>query len=554
MKRLARSRFGEIPLLQIFMDRLRFKEVLSKYLTPHKNELIPAVETLLLMVCNIACGRQPLYELLDWANQLDHRAFGKSNPNSDQDCFNDDRCGRALDKLFHIDRASLITDITMNVIKATDIDVNQLHNDSTSIKTTGSMPKTSATGLTFKYGHSKDHRPDLKQIIYNLTITADGAIPLHYKTYPGNRTDDTLHIEIWDTLTKLTGKSDFLYVADCKVCTQKQLEYITTHNGKVITVMPKTWKEYSQFMQAQKTAPQKKQRILRRKKFNSDEYESFYKADGDYSTENGFQIFWIYTSKKRANDFASRKKRLSKSEQALTELLTKLNTRNLKTQEQIQHRVNDILKVNSTGHFFNVEIGESTEIYQKQKKRGRPTSDTQYETVKKTIYILSWSHNKAALKQEANTDGYFPILCTDSNIKAKQALEAYKYQPRLERRFYQLKSVLNGAPTLCKNIERVESMMLLFYLALIMQSAIERQARKKMGSRNIESLAIYPEERPSSHPTTDKIFDRFHDLSSYQIHKDIEVVEEHFDELTSVHKEILELLNMTEQGYWNQAA
>ena len=28
-------------------------------------------------------------------------------------------------------------------------------------------------------GYNKDHRPDLKQLLYNRTVTADGAVPVH---------------------------------------------------------------------------------------------------------------------------------------------------------------------------------------------------------------------------------------------------------------------------------------------------------------------------------------------------------------------------------------
>ncbi len=120
----------------------------------------------------------------------------------------------------------MATDIALNVVQELQLDLSQLHNDSTTVKTCGKMPGKSRTGLFFTHGHSKDHRPDLKQIVYNLTISADGAVPVHFKSYPGNQTDDTTHIETWNTLRRIVGKPDFLYVADCKVCTDKQLTHI----------------------------------------------------------------------------------------------------------------------------------------------------------------------------------------------------------------------------------------------------------------------------------------------------------------------------------------
>ncbi|CAB1063938.1 hypothetical protein D1BOALGB6SA_8723 [Olavius sp. associated proteobacterium Delta 1] len=47
------------------------------------------------------------------------------------------------------------------------------------------------------------------------------------------------------------------------------------------------------------------------------------------------------------------------------------------------------------------------------------------------------------------------LICTDKALTAKQVLKAYKYQPRLEKRFSQFKTVHNAAPLLFKKIERI---------------------------------------------------------------------------------------------------
>lgn len=549
-KQLIRKHLGEMPLLQTMIQNLGFREVLHSYVKAHGNETIPAVDTLLLMVCNITCGRQPLYELPEWIDRLEQRSLGKVD--SGGYLFNDDRFGRALDKLFEADRASLVIELVLRVIEATGVDLSQLHNDSTTVKTTGQMSQKSTTGLQFKHGHSKDHRPDLKQIVYNLTISADGAVPLHYKAYPGNRTDDTLHIEIWNTLCQITGRDDFLYVADSKVCTHKQLAHIVRHGGRVVTLMPQTWKDADLFKQAQRQSPRKKERILRRLLPNSEqEYETFYRLAGsDHTAQGHYPLHWIYSTEKKKRDQKTREKQLRKAEADLSGLTIKLNVRQLKTRSQIQNRVEKLLHSHTVESFYHIDIGEVEEESRKQIGRGRPTNKTRYETIINTIYTLTWRRNNAALKREKHLDGLFPILCTDQTLTAKAALEAYKYQPRLEKRFYQLKTVHLAAPTLFKKIERVEAMMLLFFLALILQAVIEREVRKQMNASKIKALSIYPEHRLAYHPTTAKIFDRFHDISTYQIKTKDRVVEEYRDELTDLQKEILTLLGMTEQDYW----
>ena len=75
-------------------------------------------------------------------------------------------------------------------------------------------------------GHSKDHRPDLKQLVLILTVSADGAVPLAHRLAAGSTNDDQTHIDTWDELRALTGRADFLYVADSKLCTREQMSHI----------------------------------------------------------------------------------------------------------------------------------------------------------------------------------------------------------------------------------------------------------------------------------------------------------------------------------------
>jgi len=552
VKKLIRKRLGEIPLLLTMIERLRFTEVLSHYVKTHGNEKVLAVDTLLLMVLNIACGRQPLYELSQWVKDLESRALKDLIPDGEALEFSDDRFARALDKLFDADRASLVVDIALRVVEATGVDLSQIHNDSTTLKSTGQMPGMSATGVKFKHGHSKDHRPDLKQIVFNLTISADGAIPLHYKTYSGNRTDDTLHIETWNTLQKIAGRQDFLYVADSKVCTHKQLAHIVGYGGRVVTLMPETWKEARAFKNDQRQRPKKKERILRRLLPHSEnEYDTYYCIKEDHYTEKShYPLHWIYSSEKKKRDQQSRENRLKKAETDLSDLMIRLNTKQLKTKEPIEARVKELLEKQGVECYYYTEIGEVKEQSRQQIGRGRPSKETSYKKIVTTIYTLSWTRKLSALKREKNIDGFFPILCTDPEITAKKALEAYQHQPRLEKRFYQLKSVHQGAPTLFKKVERVEAMMFLFFLALILQAAIEREVREAMSESNIKALSVYPEHRLAYHPTTAKIFDRFHELSTYKINQNGCITEEYRDELTQVQEEILKLLGMREKDYW----
>lgn len=64
--------------------------------------------------------------------------------------------------------------------------------------------------LRILHGHHKDHRPDLKQMVWSRTVSADGAVPVHYNVYDGNRTDDQLHVDTWEALRRVVGSPDFI--------------------------------------------------------------------------------------------------------------------------------------------------------------------------------------------------------------------------------------------------------------------------------------------------------------------------------------------------------
>jgi transposase len=551
---LKRLQVGGLPLIHAIAKRMRLKEILYKYIPAHGNEDIPAVETLMLLVYNLILGKDPLYELQEWAESIDFRCINNEDYENVQ--FNDDRFGRVLNKLYLVDRASLMTELVVLFVKEFNIAVERLSNDSTSIKAFGRYPGKTRTGLELKKGKSKDHRPDLKQLVFSLSIAGDGAVPIHYKCYSGNVTDDKTHIETWNSLLKITGCPDFLYVADCKLCTDEQLSYIVANRGRVVTIIPESWNEVESFKEKLRKTKKAKDIIWRRRKPGSDDKNEYFSAfRGDYfTTKRGYKIHWIYSSEKRKRDRENRDKHLKKVEQCLALLNGKINKRGQKTRKAIEEAAQQIVEEYKLENFFHISIGTITEKYQVQIGRGRPGKNTKYRTDVNKLFSLSWTQKKQALKEEAQTDGVFPLLCTDKELTAKEVLKAYKYQPRLEKRFSQFKKIHHAAPLLFKKIERIEANMFGFFIALVVQALIEREVRNKMKEQKIEKIRVYPEQREASHPTTSKIMDRFDNICTYKLMENSQVVETLRDSLNEDQKLILSLLNIEEDKYWKSAS
>jgi transposase len=108
---------------------------------------------------------------------------------------NDDRVGRTLDRLFDADRASRLTGLIVHMIKEFHLDVSRVHNDTTAITFHGDYEN--ALGhergghdtLVITHGFNKDHRPDLKQLLIILSVSADAAVPIAFRCADSHTSD-----------------------------------------------------------------------------------------------------------------------------------------------------------------------------------------------------------------------------------------------------------------------------------------------------------------------------------------------------------------------------
>jgi transposase len=232
---LVSKAMGPLPLINHILSRLRLDELLEQYVpcADGRLKLAPAVG-LGVLLRNVLVAREPLYGLSEWASRFDEALLGL--PRDSVRLLNDDRVGRCLDSLFLADRAALMTAVVVRAIRTFEVDLDELHNDSTTVTFTGQY--RSATGRAHRrrpthritFGHNKDYRPDLKQLLWVLTTSADGGVPVWCSVDHGNTTDDQTHIQTWNTLRRLVGKADFLYIADSKLCTKENMAHITQHS------------------------------------------------------------------------------------------------------------------------------------------------------------------------------------------------------------------------------------------------------------------------------------------------------------------------------------
>jgi transposase len=547
-----------LPIINHFIDRLGLDEII-KCAMPHadpSNHIMPYT-SIGMLLRNIIIGRLPVYGFKEWVTLFDPQLF---NLKLDQvDYINDDRIGRALEKMFDTDRASLMTEIILKAVSEFSLKMDQFHNDSTSITFHGGYEdangdkKRGKVTLKITRGHNKDHRPDLKQLVFDLTVTSDGAVPIHYKSYDGNRTDDTTHIETWDTLRELKGSTNFIYVADSKLCVSKTMRYIDGEDGFFITVMPRTRREDKWFREHIIDNKVSWNEICRfqdpRKK--KDQPEIWRMMESPIPSKEGFRIAWVWSSKKAKHDQKSRQNTINKAILNLKELQKRLqsNRCRLKIKQAVSKEAEKIVEEASANRWIDTNVVEKIETTHKQEKRGRPGPNTRYVAIKHTRFQVNWEIDNTNVKADACSDGMFPLITNCKDISLKEILEKYKYQPKLEKRHEQLKTVYGIAPVLLKNITRVEALLFVFFIALLVQSVIEREMRLNMKKAGLKSIPIYPEKRQCASPTTDKVLNLFNNIQRHHLMDNGVLVKTFNPKLNEVQALVLDLLKIPQSVY-----
>lgn len=543
------TRFKQVdvlPLVKHYMDELDLVNLFTKYVPASPGSLADHADSLCILTANIICDNKPLYKVQEWLSKYSDNLGGEP---VEAGFYNDDRLARALSALFGSDRHSLMTEISGKAISVHQLLTDEIHNDSTTVTFIGKYNTPDPEAVKLKHGHNKDFRPDCKQVVFGLNITSDGHVPLSYKLFDGNTTDDVTHIPNWNALRTLLEKEDFIYVADCKLCSQKNLDYIAQNGGSFITIVPKDRKEVKHFIKHLKKNDVEWKDAFELESSRKKGRINIYKTYEHKPTKNGFRIIFVHSSSKQEDDAAKRQKKLDKAIAQLEELSLKLNAYHLKTKKEIKAAVEDICK--SLKGLLKVKILTDRKQIRVKISPGRPSlTKSVYKNKWKFTHSIQWELNEQALAEESKTDGIFPLI-SNTVLEAGDILRKYKEQPFLEKRMYTKKTVLEVAPVFLKKEKRIEAMLFLYFVALMIVSLIERKIRMKMASKNIEKLPILPQGMNSKKPTWNNIRYFFRNVHHSEIFRNGKCIQAMVKGLSALHEQIISLLEVPESVYTN---
>jgi transposase len=553
---LQAQRLGALPIVCHFVERMRLGVLLERYLpaSDARVALAPA-RAIGLVVRNLCVSHVPLYRLGEWAAAFDPNLLGV--PAGELSLLNDDRVGRALERLFEADRASFLTELMLGVIAEFEIDCSQLHNDSTSVTLHGAYPRADGRAhagkatVALARGHSKDYRPDLKQLIWILTVCADEALPVAYRLADGNTNDESTHIATWDGLRALTGRSDFLYVADCKLATRSQMAHIDDHGGRFVTKLPRPRNEHrllsdwTRQQQPQWTEADRQPPI--RKK---DPDQVWNTAPAPIRSVEGHRIVWVHDTNQQRLDEHIRRGHLTRAQTALTALNQRLHGPRCRFADphSVQAALDSALTKHGCAQLLRVEILDRPAERVSAQTRGPDNTIHRHKTLRPR-YTLRWEIDQQALAHDTAADGCYALITNDHKLTDAQILAAYRYQPNIEKRHHQLKTIQHAAPVYLNNTARIEALFLCHYIALLCRCLIERQLRQTMTRQQITELPLYPEHRACQHPTATRTLELFAQLTRHHLTHNHHQIQTFPPQLDPLQTRLLDLLDVPPTPY-----
>jgi transposase len=551
------ERLGPLPIINHFIARMGLDDALARHVPSDQRCAVPHARALGVLLRSIIVEREPIYRQQETVNGFAAGMFGITA--EEMEHLGDDRLGRALDRLFDADRAALLTDVVLAVGQAFALKFDEFHNDSTTVSFCGAYRRAWGRKIrgrmapVITYGISKDHRPDLKQLLFILTMNADGNIPVAFRCSDGNTSDSRTHIEMWNTLRAVAGRADFLYVADSKLCSRENMDHIDRAGGRFVTVLPRTRSEDEEFRKWIQTHTPDWTCVWDRPhpRYADGPRDRWFVFRAPLPSAEGWTVVWVWSTLLTLRQESRRKRNMAAASEELTSLRERLagpRTR-LRRAADIDFHVKTILEKHHVARYIKIERTVREDHIFKQARRGRPGPATAYRKITKRRLDIEWTIDQDAIAYDHKSDGMYPLITNDRAMSPAQVLEAHKGQPMIEKRFEQIKTVHEIAPVFLKNEGRIEALFTLYFLALLVQAIIERELRLVMKRENIHELPLYPEQRDCARPTTEQILRLFSLAERHQLLQDSKTVQVFDVQFTGLQRQVLALLGVSEDAF-----
>ena len=249
---------AHLPLVLGVLRRLEVATVIDGLIPPHPAHVVSCGRGVEALVLAILDGDHALYKV---GKRLEERGMiALLQPDLTRASLHDYRLGHILDALFAANLNRLFGAIALKALAVYAIPTPWLHQDTTTIALYGAYadePQTPGAPRP-AYGHSKDGRDDLKQVLLSLGVSGDGGIPLRVGLRDGNRSDSVETPGAIEECLALGLEGVRGIVADSKAYSRRTLGVCLEHKIDLVTLVPRTCavrQELEAWGRAQPTLP-----------------------------------------------------------------------------------------------------------------------------------------------------------------------------------------------------------------------------------------------------------------------------------------------------------
>jgi transposase len=551
------KRLDHLPLVAACMRHLEVRKTIDEIVPPHPLNHVTTGECVEAMVLSILTGEHALYNVSDLLSKYDTSIiFQKEvNPN----WFHDNRLGNSLDDL---KKAGLDTSYSAIISKAIvkhSLGLSQLHFDTTSLSFYGEYKRDEENPLV-TYGYSKKHRPDLKQVLFGMTVTQDGNIPITGRITAGNTSDSTENrFNITSLRNIIPDLSNTILAADSKFFSGPTIElaYQNKNPLSFVTLVPKTIGLREELVN-QKGDFQLLLTKDGRKKGTIEEYRGYsvirpyvYEIDNERKVERIMRFLVVESTtleKKKGRMIDSG---ILKEGEKLTQKAKNLSKKVFACEKDARAEASRIEKKKKV-HFHTLSSNVIKIEVPAKRGKGRPHKGEKAPTEEGWVVELSFSLDNVKVEEKKKSESRYVLA---SNILDKEKLpddeflKVYKGQSGVESNFKWTKNPAAIAPIFLNNDDRILALGFVYLVALMVYTLIERHIRKKLKE---EGKVIKGNKGQTNNPTGEVLFWNLSGISviSYfigdQIHKET-------TNLTPMHELIVSLFDFDMQIYQEPA-
>jgi transposase len=423
---------------------------------------------------------------------------------------NDTVLGRCLDTIYKAGCTSVYANLAPQICQklglkpkfghmdSTDFHVDGVYNSRMPLEANAEVAEGEAAELKairLTKGYSRDHRPDLNQVVLNMIVENQAGIPLHMQAFDGNMSDKTAFNQtIRDHVAQLQSVTDIEYlVMDSAGYTKKSLE-ACQNTIKWISRVPETLSE---------------SKIVIEKDYDTwNELPNGYKYVPLTSEYGGVKQRWLLVFSKEAYEreiITLKKKIVKESEKELRDFLKLCNTA-FNCKVDAQKTINSFKK-KCKYLSFNILDMKEVPVFE---KKGRPKKDAKPKSfqyyVQGEVFL-----DTDTFKKLAKHKGRFIVATNEldeDKLPNDELFSGYKGQSKVEKGFRFLKDPQFMASTIfLKKPERVEAILFIMTLSLTVYAALEYRIRQKLKEDN-ETI---PNQlgKPVKNPTARWVFQIF---------------------------------------------